>query len=370
MRVLQATIANDKGGLTGYIVDNYRHIDRNEFQFDFITYDNHLDFQDEIRALGAKIYRFPHPTSFFKYYYQLKKIRRENSCDIIHFHMSYANVIPLIAAKLAGFPRIIMHSHSTGLDTASNGFRIIKLLIHKIGRQVLPLLATDFLACSKLAANWMYPTRIIKKHQYKVMHNAIELDKFKFNNKVRNDVRKQLGISDDCYVVGHVGRFTYPKNHEFLVDIFFDIHKRNPNVMLLLIGDGPDRLAIEKKVKKYGLANAVRFLGQRSDIPSLYQAIDVMVLPSRFEGLCIVAIEAQAAGIPCICSEALPQEAKVTCNFTYKSLADSAENWSKCVLAQSEKERIDTTAIIRSAGYDADFEIKRIECLYRDSWSN
>lgn len=140
--------------------------------------------------------------------------------------------------------------------------------------------------------------------------------------------------------------------------------------MLLLIGDGPDRLAIEKKVKKYGLANAVRFLGQRSDIPSLYQAIDVMVLPSRFEGLCIVAIEAQAAGIPCICSEALPQEAKVTCNFTYKSLADSAENWSKCVLAQSEKERIDTTAIIRSAGYDADFEIKRIECLYRDSWSN
>lgn len=367
MRVLQATIANDKGGLTGYIINNYRRIDRNAFQFDFITYDDNLDFQEEIEGLGAKIYHFPHPTSFFQYYHQLKQIRAENSYDIIHFHMSYANAIPLIAAKLAGFPRIIMHSHSTGVDTPSAPIRIIKLFVHKIGKQLLPHLATDYLACSELAARWMYPDCIMKKKQYQVMHNAVDLEKFKFNEDIRKSTRKKLGIPDTCYVVGHVGRFTYQKNHDFLIDIFSALCKYTSDTMLLLIGDGPDRLAIEEKVRRYGLSDKVKFLGQRSDISALYQAMDVMVLPSRFEGLCIVAIEAQVAGLPNVCSEVLPQETKVSCDFVYKPLSDSADSWAKCILKQSGKKRVDTTDMMRNAGYDSVLEIKNIERLYQNN---
>lgn len=365
MRVLQATIANDKGGLTGYIVNNYRRINRDEFQFDFLTYDEHLDFQNEIESLGARVYRFPHPTSFFQYYQQLKKLRKDNSYEIIHFHMSYANIIPLIAAKLAGFSRIIMHSHSTGLDTPSVTVRMIKLLLHKLGRYMIPFFATDYLACSELAARWMYPDCIMKKKKYHIMHNAVDLEKFKFNKDIRESIRKKLGISDSCYVIGHVGRFTYQKNHEFLIDVFAALCRRTSDTILLLIGDGPDRLDIKEKVKRYGLTNKVKFLGQRSDISALYQAMDVMVLPSRFEGLCIVAIEAQVAGLPCVCSEVLPQETKVSCDFIYKSLSDTADSWAKCVLAQSGKKRIDATSMMRDAGYDSILEIKKIEQLYQ-----
>lgn len=366
MRVLQATIANDKGGLTGYIINNYRRIDRDKFQFDFLTYDEHLDFQKEIERLGARVYCFPHPTNFFQYYQQLKRIRKDNSYEIIHFHMSYANVIPLIAAKLAGFSRIIMHSHSTGLDTPSATVRMIKLLLHKLGRHAIPFLATDYLACSELAAGWMYPDCIMKKNRYQVMHNAVDLEKFRFNKDVRESTRRELGIPGNCYVVGHVGRFTYQKNHEFLIDVFTALCRHTSDAMLLLIGDGPDRLAIEEKVKRYGLTDKVKFLGQRSDISALYQAMDVMVLPSRFEGLCIVAIEAQVAGLPCVCSEVLSRETKISRDFTYKPLSDSAENWAECVLAQSGKKRTDTTSVMRKAGYDSVLEIKNIERLYQD----
>ncbi|MGN0949382.1 MAG: glycosyltransferase family 1 protein [Mitsuokella sp.] len=364
MRVLQATVANDKGGLTGYILNNYRRIDKSKFQFDFITYDDHLDFQDEVTSLGGKIYKFPHPTKFYQYYKKLKDIRDENGYKIIHFHMSYANIVPIVAAKLAGFPRIIIHSHSTGLDTPSYLVRQVKICLHKLGKHLLPLLATDYLACSELAAQWMYPHGLLKKKKHRVMYNAIDLARFRFDSTVRQQTRSKLGIPDDCYVVGHVGRFTYQKNHEFLIDVFDQVCRLNPKSLLLLIGDGPDRPQIEEKVKTLNLSDKVKFLGQQADISSFYQAMDVMVLPSRFEGLCIVAIEAQMAGLPCVCSEALPQETKVSCDFTYKPLSDSAESWAECVLEKKGVVRKDQTEALRRAGYDSYAEIKRIERLY------
>lgn len=161
-----------------------------------------------------------------------------------------------------------------------------------------------------------------------------------------------------------MGRFTYQKNHEFLIDVFQEIKTREPNSILLLVGDGPDREKIEKQVISYGLFDKVKFLGQRSDVADLYQAMDVLVLPSRFEGLCIVAIEAQMAALPNVCSEVLPEETKVSSDYTSLSLTLSAKEWADKVLEKKGINRKDNTEILRLAGYDADEEIKRLENLY------
>lgn len=161
-RILQIAVANDRGGLTGYIVNNYRKINRKEFQFDFITYDDKLDFSDEVEKMGAKIFYLPRPSHVVAYYRALKTIQKQFDYLAVHFNLSYVNIVPILLAKMAGFKRIIVHSHSTGIDDPSTIIRMIKITIHHIGKQLLPLLATDCFACSKLAARWMFPNNIIK----------------------------------------------------------------------------------------------------------------------------------------------------------------------------------------------------------------
>lgn len=364
IRVLLATVSNDGGGLTGYICQNYRHIDKEKVQFDFLAYEEKLNFKEEFEKMGAKFYQVPSPTHFFAYYRYLKKIRNERNYQAIHFNISYANFVPLLAAKLAGYPRIIVHSHSTGLDTPSKLKRAIKLMIHHVGKRLIPTLATDYFSCSKLAARWMFPDNIMKKKKYEVLYNAIDLDKFRFSEEKRKAMRESLGIEEDTFVVGHVGRFSYQKNHEFLIQVFQEITKREPKTILLLVGDGPDREKIESQVKASGLEEKVKFLGRRSDVAALYQAMDALVMPSRFEGLCIVAIEAQMAALPNFCSEALPDETFVSSDSHKLSLSKSPAAWATEVLQAKGAPRGDRTGILRKAGYDAEMEIKRVEMLY------
>ncbi len=364
IRILQATVSNDGGGLTGYICQNYRNIDKEKVQFDFLTYEEELDFKKEFEAMGARFYKVPSPLHWYAYYKYLKRIREERSYKAIHINTSYANFLPLLAAKLAGYPRIIVHSHSTGLDTPSKLKRVMKLMIHRVGKQIIPVVATDYFSCSKLAARWMFPDSIVKKEKYEVLYNAIDLSRFRFDWEKRKAMRERQGIGDDAFVVGHVGRFTYQKNHEFLIQVFQEIAKQEPKVILLLIGDGPDRETIEHQVSVCGLVDKVKFLGRRSDVAELYQAMDALVMPSRFEGLCIVAIEAQMAALPNFCSEALPDETFVSSDSHKLSLDLSPAAWAKEVLHAKGAARGDRTDILRKAGYDAEREIKRVEKLY------
>lgn len=365
-RILQVAVANGRGGLTGYIVNNYRRIDKEQFQFDFVTYDDSLDISSELESMGANVFFLPRPSHIWSYYKALKSINRQNNYTAIHYNLSYANIVPIILAKIAGFKRIIVHSHSTGIDDPSTFIRLIKLSIHYIGKNLIPFLSSDYFACSKLAAQWMFPKSITKNNKYEVLYNAIELSKFRFDKKKRSTLRKSLNIDDDFFIVGHVGRFTYQKNHEFLLDVFREIVKVQDKSILVLIGDGPNRKKIEDKAKIYGISDKVYFLGQRDDVADLYQAMDVLVLPSRFEGLCIVAIEAQMASLPCICSDRLPEEASVTNEYISLSLDQSAKKWAEKVLKMRKHIRKDNTDVLRSAGYDAEIEIKRIGILYKD----
>ena len=365
IRILQAFVTNDKGGLTGYIAQNYRNLDKNRIQFDFITFDKgKLDFEDEFVEMGARFFHVSRPSHILIFYRIMKKILSNYSYQAIHFNLSYDNFIPIYLAKLAGAKRIIVHAHSTGIDDPSKLIRLIKFLIHYIGKSIIPFLATDYFACSKLAAKWMLPKRIIEHGQYEVLYNAIDLSKFQYDQQQRIKLRKELGIKDDVFVVGHVGRFTYQKNHEFLINIFREIENKESRSLLILVGDGPERMKIEKLVSDYGLSDKVRFLGQRKDVAALYQAMDVMILPSRFEGLCIVAIEAQMAALPIVCSEVLPEETNVSSDYTNLSLKKSAKEWADEALKKKGRIRRDNTELLRKAGYDEAEEIKRLECLY------
>ena len=364
IRILQATVNDTGGGLTGYICQNYRRINKAKVQFDFLTYKDKLSFQMELEAMGAKFYQVPSPTHFWAYFRYLKRIKEERGYDAIHFNISYANFVPLLAAKLADYPRIIVHSHSTGIDTPSPLKRIIKMGIHSLGKRFIPFLATDYCACSILAARWMFPDSILRKKKYEVLYNAIDLSRFRFDSERRSAIRDSLGIGADAFVVGHVGRFTYQKNHEFLIQVFQEIVKQEPKSVLLLIGDGPERKKIESQVKASGLQEQVKFLGRRSDVADLYQGMDAIILPSRFEGLCIVAIEAQMAALQTVCSGGLPDETFVSSGSVKLSLLQSAKAWADEVLKRKGAPRKDNTEVLRRAGYDAEMEIKRVEKLY------
>lgn len=227
IRILQAFVANDKGGLTGYICQNYRFIDRSKVQFDFLTFEtDKLDFEDEFIRMGAKFYHIPRPSHPLSYAKALRNILNNEDYTAIHFNMSYANFIPLIVARWLGAKRIIMHSHSTDIDDRRGVIRAIKILIHKIGRLSMSYIADEYLACSSLAAEWMYPYKLRKSQHYHMAKNAIDVRKYSYNPTIRAEMRQHLGLKPDTFVMGHVGRFTYQKNHEFLIDVFKKVHEK------------------------------------------------------------------------------------------------------------------------------------------------
>ena len=365
-KVLQIAVANTRNGVTGYLLSHYRKMNRQRIQFGFVTYDREWDFAKEVERMGGGHHALPHPKlmNIVEYYKELKKLKIEFGYDAVHFNLSYANMVPVLLAKMVGFRRIIVHSHSTGIDSYSFVIRAGKGLLHYVGRQLILFLATDFCACSEMAAQWMFPTRLINQSQYTILHNAIEVRSFCFHREKRMMKRKELGISADDFVVGYIGRFTYPKNYRFLIQIFREIEKKNPRSVLLLVGDGPDREFAEKQVAVYGLTDKVQFLGKRADAADLYQAMDCFLLPSRFEGLPLVGIEAQAAGLPCFFSDTITKEVGITDLAHFISLETSPTEWAEEILKKSQIPRRDTSEEIAAAGYDIEKEIREIEEFY------
>lgn len=222
---------------------------------------------------------------------------------------------------------------------------------------------TDYWACSEIAGKWMF-----KNRNFRVIHNAINVSDFVYNESIRQKVRTQLGLLKDEFVIGHVGRFSYQKNHDFLIDVFNEVHRRLPEAVLILIGDAvEDELYLNKakqKVKELNLVENVRFLGIRNDVPDLMQAMDCFLFPSRFEGLGIVIIEAQTAGLPCYVSSVIPNEVKITNLVDFISLNESPENWAEKIIKNKNYKRKDISKEIIKAGYDINTEIKKMQKFY------
>lgn len=362
-RILHVTTAMNYGGIETLLMNIYRNIDRTKVQFDFLlqTKEN-CDYNQEILDLGGKIYYVPgrrkgiiknrvELDSFFNAHPEYK---------IIHLHTNALSYVePLKKAKKYGVPVRVIHGHSTNI----NGNPLHKVL-HKINQLTVSSYATTYFTCSDAVARWIYGKNKLKKIDYKVIKNGIETHKFEFSTRIRSEIRKKFNIEDKL-VLGHTGRFVYPKNHNFLVDVFKQVYELDNNAILLLIGDGELRSQIEQKISDIGLSNNVIFTGVRADVSDLLQAMDVFVFPSHYEGLPVTLIEAQAAGLPCVISNNITNEIQVT-NLIHKiPLEQTTQVWAKKILEVSqENERKNSAQAVRLAGYDIKNTAKELENFY------
>ena len=345
------------GGVESVVMNYYRHIDKSKVQFDFIIDSDSTNVpREEIANLGGRIIEVSPYQHIFSYIKDVKKILKKNDYKIVHAHMNALSVFPLYAAKCVGVPIRIAHSHST-----TNKKEWKKNLLKSILRPFSKVFSNYYFACSKHAGNWLFGNKTFNEGKVTIINNAIDTNKFKYDEEIRNKVRKDLNI-EDRYVLGHVGRFVAQKNHTFLLDVFHELYKENKKIVLLLIGQGPLEDEMKEKVKQLGISDSVIFLEQRDDVNELMQAMDCFVFPSLYEGLGIVAIEAQCSGLRCICSNEVPNEIKITKLMQFIELENIA-NWKNEILKEKEK-RKDFSKLIENSGYEIQNEVNKLSKIY------
>ena len=358
IRVLQIIGDVVGGGVENVIMNYYRHIDKSKIQFDFVVHEGALEsYIREVENYGGNIFVIPsYRMNILKYTYDIYKIIKENKYNIVHSNMNSLSGFPLMAAYFAGAKVRILHNHTT--DSPEEG---IRTLIKRILRPFAKMFANQYWACSKLAAEWMYGKKVVKENKVTIINNAIDLDKFKFDKEKREKIRKKLGL-ENCFVIGHVGRFEKTKNHNFLIGVFYEILKQKPFAKLLLVGDGSLKDKIQIQVEKLGLAEKVIFLGVRNDVADLYNVMDAFVFPSLYEGLGMSVIEAQVNGLPVIASNVISDEAKVNDNIELFSLHQYLKDWCNEVENAKRKELNMNGELLKK--FDIRKECKKLESLY------
>lgn len=349
------------GGVESVVMNYYRHIDRTKIQFDFICDEDSTNIPyGEIEKMGGKVILIPPYQKVFKYHKKLKEVLKSGGYKIVHSHINTLSVFSLFAAKCAGVPVRIAHSHST-----TNKKEKKKNLLKQVLRPFSKVFATDYMCCSELAGRWLFGNKEYDNGNVYLLNNAIDLDKFKYDEEKRKEKRKELNIEDSTLVIGHVGRFVEPKNHRFLIDIFNEVHKQKENSILLLAGQGPLMGEMKEKVKILGIEDSVKFLGQRNDINELYQAFDVFCLPSLYEGLPVVGVEAQATGLLCIFSDDMTKETKVLDIAKFMSLNNTPEEWATNILEDVKNyKRINTSKEMTAKNFNIKTEAKNLENYY------
>lgn len=351
------------GGVEAVVMNYYRHIDRNKIQFDFICDEDSTNIPyDEIEKLGGRVIIVPPYQMIFKYHRRLKKILKEGKYRIVHSHINTLSVFSLFAAKCAGIPIRIAHSHSTIINDKKE---LKRNLIKNFLKTFSKFFATTFFACSDMAAISQFGKKMYKENKVIIIKNAIDLEKFKYNEKIRKEIRKKFNISENKIVIGHVGRFVETKNHNFIIDVFNKVNEEKEKYLLLLIGQGPMINKIKEKVNLLGLQKSVLFLGQRGDINELYQAMDIFLLPSLYEGFGMVTVEAQSSNLPCIVSNGVPMSTKFSKNYVFLPINDGIKEWVNNVRKFSTVfERKDNTFILESNGFEIKNESKKLENIY------
>ena len=360
IRIAQIMGKMNSGGVESVVMNYYRYIDKDKIQFDFIVDENstHIPYK-EIESMGGQVILVPTYQKIGLYIKELKRIFKEKKYRIVHSHLNSLSIFPLYVAKKTNIPVRIAHSHST-----SNKKEWKKNIIKNILRPLSKINASHYFCCSELAGRWLFGNKTYDRGKVTLINNAIEIDNFIYDETIQYKIRKELNLSDKL-VIGHVGRFVNQKNHTYLIDIFYEIHKKNKNAVLLLIGEGPLLNEIKLKVEKLELNQAVKFLGVRNDVNILMQAMDVFILPSLYEGLPVVGVEAQAAGNLCILSEDMTKDTKILKTTKFLSLSESPEYWAEEILkAQKSFTKKNTKKEIIQACFDIKTESKKLERLY------
>ena len=364
IRVLHVFMRMQCGGAENMIMNIYRNIDREKVQFDFLVHDPGKSFfDDEIKALGGRIFYVPRFRfiNFFQYRKALLKFFSEHQREFVavHGHLGSSACIYLYAAKKYGI-YAIAHSHNTYMS----GLHPKQMMHHSLNR-LTRLIADEFFACSYEAGMNRFGKKVVKGNNFRVIKNAIETERYTENEGRKQEITYELGVSDKL-VVGHIGRFSKQKNHKFLIQVFKEILNIRPESILMLVGDGELRGEIENTIKKLGIADNVIMTGVRSDVNELLLIMDCFVFPSLYEGLGIVAIEAEYMGIPCFISDKCSKELFINNNVYSISLKKSPKEWAE-IIVKNVDNRINAEVAknnVKNAGYDIKETAKMLESLY------
>ena len=362
LRVLHSVSNMARAGIETMLMNYYREIDRDQIQFDFLANKpTPGEYDEEIRSMGGRVFVSPglNPLHFPRYKrYVADLLHGDPSIRIVHAHNEAMGYYALQSAKDAGLRVRIAHAHNTQI------IRDYKYPLKLICKQLLPGAATDYWSCGRDAGIYYYGEKRWNKSGF-ILHNAIDVSRFGFRKEARERLRR-LHDLEECFVIGHVGRFNVQKNHSRLLEIFRETVKAVPEARLVLIGTGELEQSVKEKARAIGIQDKTLFLGQMGDVSEWYQAMDCFVLPSLFEGLPVVGIEAQAAGLPCIFSDQVTDEVLLSPQARRVSLQANDAQWAGEIVASrsSETDRIRGVNIVRQAGYDIRTEAQKLQEVY------
>ncbi|MBQ9551338.1 MAG: glycosyltransferase family 1 protein [Clostridia bacterium] len=358
IRVLQSVSNMDRGGIETMLMNFYRHADREKVQFDFLANKpDPGDYDEEIKALGGRIFVSPGYMSYRNYINFMTDLFREHpEYQIIHTHNGSLMLYALRSAKKNNIPVRIAHAHATAVPVG------LKNKLKKLMRPMIKYAATDYWGCSDAAGKFYFSEKRWN-NRHELIHNAIQVDNFTFNETARAAIRSRYGLGDK-FVIGHVGRLAPQKNQKKILELFAELHKLDANTHLVIIGTGELENALKKQTAELGLTDAVTFTGVQTNVNEWYSAFDAFVMTSLYEGLPVVAIEAQAADLPCVLTDTITPEVKVTDNVRFLGLNDAPLLWAKTVLDLQPKTRTSRFAELSQAGYDIQSEALRMQELY------
>lgn len=354
------------GGQESFVINILQYLDHEKLDIDLLTpyYCDNTYYEDIVHSYNGNIYTFglafEPGKSRFNISEKIDRFFREHLYDVVHIHSGSISVLAIMSkyAKKNGIKKIIVHSHCAA-EKKSLKYRLTKLAFSPMMNSN----PTNYCACSMVAGEWKFSKHVVQS-SLKILKNGVDLEKYSFNPEIRVCMRKKLGIPENAFVVGHVGRFSYQKNHEYLISVFASVLKQCKDAVLMLIGDGENRQDIEEQVKTLNRDLNVIFCGLVNHVNDYMQAMDVFVLPSRYEGLPIVGVEAQAAGLPVITSTNVSDELKITDAVTFLSLESGTEQWAQNILRYKNQARQDYSDQMKAQGYDIRSTAKEIEDLY------
>lgn len=367
IKVLMSLNSLGMGGNVIFVMNFFRHIDKNKYHIDFLIYDDsRMDFYEEIRAAGSRVFVAKRNCknkylNLLAQMREVKKVLSKNHYDIIHCHS--CSFVGIFKGAVPGFftkgTRVISHAHSLGTPKHT----LIDNFIRMCSKIFLSIIVDMGFSCSDYAGESKYTQKFMQGKRYAIIHNAVESEKYQFDFEKRKKIRNRIN-ADDKKVIGNVGRLAKEKNQTFLIDIFAEIKKVDPQTMLLIIGGGELETMLKDKVKKQCLENDVFFTGSICDVEDYYSAMDVFVMPSLYEGLPFTAIEAQVNGLKCIISEVVTKMANVSGDTVFISLDTSPKKWGDVILAQAESRTVPEKVKKVQEEYDLKNEAKRLEQLY------
>ena len=360
IRVLQSVSNMDRAGIETMLMNFYRNMDHERIQFDFLANKPKPGaYDEEIIGMGGRVFVSPGYKSYGKYVRYMTELFNKNpEYKIIHTHNGSLMLYALRSAQINNIPVRIAHAHATDIPfDFKNG---VKMCMKPLIKHV----ATDYWGCSNAAGEFYFTKKRWNKNN-QLIHNAIDIDKFTYNELSRQRIREKYGFGDR-FVVGHVGRLTWQKNQKKLMEIFAALHKLVPGSLLVMVGTGELEEKLKKQVKDLGISDAVKFVGVQTNVDEWYSAFDVFVLSSWYEGLPVVGIEAQAAALPCVFTDTISPEVKVTESVSFLGLKDDAGTWAEEIIKMKTNERGSRFDDLKDAGYDIKTEALRMQELYLD----